>query len=304
MPTIALSSHFVNSLYHSVSSIHKVSLSETHFPTLLKQIPDKPKHLFIRGQLPDDTLPTVAVVGTRRLTRYGKQWTEKISLELAQAGIIIISGLARGIDTIAHKAALEVGTPTVAVLGTGIDEKSIFPKQNVQLARDIIDSGGCILSEYPQGTHGTKYTFPARNRIVAGMSLGTLVTEAPVKSGALITARLALDYNREVMALPHPLGAWTGEGNNNILRKGAHLIRSADDVLKILNIQSSPFATPTRAGSNQAETSILSVLSETLHIDAIIEKTRLSRQEALTTLTLLELKGIIKNNGEMNFTIK
>ncbi len=280
----------------------KILSSSKQYSPLLKEIADAPASFFLRGDLPDQNLPTIAIVGTRRLTRYGKQWTEKISLELARAGIVIVSGLARGIDTIAHKAALEAGMPTVAVLGTGIDDKSIFPKQNLQLAHDIIDNGGALLSEYPAGTHGTKYTFPARNRIVAGMSLGTLVMEAPVKSGALITARLALDYNREVMAIPHPLGTWTGEGNNNILRKGAHLIRCAEDVIKILNLEEKLNATPAYVEQNDSEKAILSILTEPLHIDLIIEKAKLPQQDAMTTLTMLELKGVVHNHGDMTFS--
>lgn len=280
----------------------EIHFKNKNYPALLKEIPDAPASFFLRGELPDPALPTVAIVGTRRLTRYGKQWTEKIALELARAGIIIVSGLARGIDTIAHKAALEAGMPTIAVLGTGIDDKTIFPQQNLQLARDIIDNGGAILSEYPAGTHGTKFTFPARNRIVAGMSLGTLVTEAPVKSGALITARLALDYNREVMAIPHPLGTWTGEGNNNILRKGAHLIRSAKDILKVLSLEEMKSSAPSYNGEDESEKKILAILNDSLHIDVIIEKTRLPQQTAMTTLTMLELKGVVRNHGDMTFS--
>jgi len=282
-----------------------ISIKDPEYPALLREIPDAPDVLYLRGKLPDIALPTFAIVGTRRLTRYGKEQTEKIARELAQAGIMIVSGLARGIDTLAHAAAVEAGIPTVAVLGTGIDDPTIFPQQNVKLANEIIEKGGCVLSEYPPGTHGTKYTFPARNRIIAGLSIGTLVMEAPIKSGALITARLALDYNREVFAIPHQLGCWTGEGCNSILHQGAHLVREAKDIFDVLGIEPQKSTIENYKPENEMEEKLITCLSaEPMHIDKIIEQTGLRNAEVMTTLSMLELRGIVKNIGEMNFVIK
>jgi len=287
-----------------MADIRTISIKDREYPALLKEIPDAPGILYVRGAFPPPA-PTLAVVGTRRLTRYGKEQTERIAQELVRAGIIVVSGLARGIDTIGHKAAVEAGMPTIAVLGTGIDDSTVFPQQNVKLAHEILDKGGCLVSEYPPGTHGTKYTFPARNRIIAGLSLGTLVMEAPIKSGALITGRLALDYNREVFAIPHPLGCWTGEGCNDILHQGAHLIRETKDILNVMGFVSEESPAATYKPENKIEEKLLACLSaEPLHIDKIIEKSEENHSAAMTALSMLEIKGIVKNVGEMNFLIK
>ena len=280
-----------------------ILITDTRYPTLLREITPTPKKLYIRGVLPDPARPTVAIVGTRRFTRYGKEWTERIAADLVRAGVIIVSGLARGIDATAHLVAVEARVPTIAVLGSGIDDESLYPRQNLGLAHQILDTGGCLVSEYPEGTLGTPYTFPERNRIIAGLSLGTLVTEAPIKSGALITARHALDYNREVFAIPHPLGYFTGEGCNELLSQGAHFVQSARDILEILDIPV-PEASHGFAPQNETETRILAALSrEPMHIDALIATTGVTSTDVVTTLTMLELKGAVKNLGEMRFAV-
>lgn len=283
--------------------IHTITSENTEYPPLLKQITPAPKKLYLRGTLPDPARPTVAIVGTRRFTRYGKEWTERIAADLVRAGVVIVSGMARGIDSVAHSVAVAAGAPTIAVLGSGIDDESLYPRENFGLAHSILDTGGCLVSEYPEGTLGTRYTFPERNRIIAGLSLGTLVTEAPIKSGALITARHALDYNREVFAIPHPLGYFTGEGCNDLLSQGAHFVRSAQDILEILEI-AAPEETRGYVPQNETETKLLAALSrEPMHIDALIAETGIASADAVTALTMLELKSVVKNMGEMRFAL-
>ncbi|MEK7532120.1 MAG: DNA-processing protein DprA [Patescibacteria group bacterium] len=283
--------------------IHTITPEDANYPPLLTHITPAPKKLYLRGTLPNPALPTIAIVGTRRLTRYGAEWTARIAADLVRAGVVIVSGLARGIDAIAHTAAVEAGIPTIAVFGTGVDDDSIFPRENFALAHRILDTGGCLVSEYPEGTRGTKFTFPERNRIIAGLSLGVLVTEAPIKSGALITARHALDYNREVFAIPHQLGHFTGEGCNDILRQGAHLVREATEILEILGIEALK-ETRTYTPKNETEAKLLACFSqEPMHIDALIAATGITSADAITALTMLELNGVIKNMGEMKFIV-
>src|SRR3989344_1191523 len=278
-----------------------IRAADPRYPLLLRELPDMPEELYIRGTLPDLARPALAIVGTRRLTAYGKEWTERITNDLAQADMLIISGMARGIDAIGHRAALLHNVPTIAVLGTGCDDESIFPQEHLPLTHEIIENGGCLISEYPPGTHGSKMTFPERNRIIAGLTLGTLVTEAPVGSGALITAEFALDYNREVFTIPHPLGNWSGEGCNNLLHDGAHLVRSAQDIFDVLRLEINKDK-KTIKGTNETETKILAALShEPLHVDALILATGLSSRDLATALSLLELRGAVKNVGEMKF---
>ena len=217
--------------------IQTVSINEPGYPTLLKEIPDPPHTLFIRGQLPSTTSPTLAVVGTRKFTAYGKRACEEIIAPLASQGFIIISGLALGIDGIAHQTTLDNQGITVAVLGTGINKSNVYPSFHQPLSERIIASGGAIVSEYPPGFAATKYSFPARNRIIAGMSLGTLVVEAAESSGALITARCALDYNREVFAIPHSIHSVTGIGPNNLIKMGAKIVTAHTDITEAFNIE-------------------------------------------------------------------
>lgn len=283
--------------------MHTITPADPAYPSILKTITPAPQKLYIRGALPDPTRPTVAIVGTRRFTKYGKEWTERIAADLVRAGVVIVSGLARGIDATAHAQAVAAGVPTIAVLGSGSDDATLFPQENLALAHRILDTGGCIVSEYPEGTRGTTFTFPERNRIIAGLSLGVLVTEAPIKSGALITARHALDYNREVFAIPHPLGYFTGEGCNELIAQGAHVVRDARDILNVLGIELSE-ETSGYAPQNDIEAKLLAALArEPMHIDALIAATGIPGSEVTTTLTLLELKGVVRNVGEMRFAI-
>jgi DNA processing protein len=182
----------------ALAQIKTVSIFDDTYPNLLKEITDPPPVLFYRGSLPKTDKPSISVVGTRKCTIYGKQITKDISGELAENNVTIVSGLALGIDGIAHEAALSKNGVTVAVLGSGVDKRHVYPSAHQPLAERIIESGGAIISEYPPGFEPTQYSFPARNRIIAGLTMGTLITEAPVASGALITAARCLDYNRDI----------------------------------------------------------------------------------------------------------
>ena len=292
-------------------NINTISISEPGYPELLKEINDPPHTLFIRGKLPNNErtpagrqAPALGVVGTRKFTAYGKLACEEIVTPLVSNGVVIVSGLALGIDGIAHQTTLDNNGITIAVLGSGIDKRHIYPAAHQQLAEQIIASGGAVLSEYPPGFEPTQYSFPARNRIIAGLSLGTLVVEAPETSGALITARCALDYNREVFAIPHPLNSPTGIGPNNLIKMGAKLVTQAADIIEALSLKGLGEIINNRQilPSTPTEAKILSFLSkEPQHIDLIIKTTGLDSPTINSALVLMEMKGKVRNLGGMNY---
>lgn len=272
------------------------------YPALLAQIPDPPPALFVRGKLPAETLPHIAVVGTRRCSPYGKLVTEQITAPLARAGVVIVSGLAFGIDGVAHSTTIKAGGLTVAVLGSGIDQATIHPHAHGPLAEEIIAHGGAVVSEYPPGFPPTQYSFPARNRIIAGLTHGTLVTEAPLKSGALITARAALDYNREVFAVPHALTNEMGAGGNALLKQGAVFVTEANDILDALALPRLAATSTSTAHLPPTEQALIALLSaEPQPIDTIIKRSGLPSQAVTSTLLILEIKGHIKNIGGMQY---
>jgi DNA processing protein len=290
----------------STHSIRIVTIEDPTYPPLLKNIFDPPVALFVRGTL-DNTRPRLAVVGTRKMTSYGKHMTEDFVSELVRAGIEIVSGLALGIDGVAHKAALEARGTTLAVLGAGIDPRSIYPRMHYELSERIIDNHGALVGEYPPGAGPTPYSFPRRNRIVAGITLGTLVIEADEKSGALITSSCALEYGREVYAIPHPLTSPTGKGPHQLIRDGACLVTSPTDVLSTLDI--SAFERHTRAEETIPYTSDESTLlsfftGEAIHIDEITRLAPFPQSKVIALITVLEMKGRIKNTGNMMYIIK
>ena len=287
--------------------IEVIALGDPKYPKLLSEIADPPLVLFVRGQLPPNEQPAVAMVGTRKCTPYGKQATEQLATELAQAKVAVASGLALGIDGAAHAAALSVAGTTVAVLGSGVNQKNIYPASHQKLAEEIIAHKGAIISEYPPGFEPTQYSFPARNRIIAGLTLGTLVTEAPTDSGALITAKCALDYNRDVFAVPHPILSASGAGGNNLIKMGARLVTTAADILDELNIDNIEqiIANNQVLPSTPTEAKLLVVLSkEPQHIDLIIKASGLDSPTVNSTLTMMEMKGKVKNVGGMMYVVK
>ena len=275
-----------------------LKIEDGDYPKLLKKIANPPKLLYIRGNLLRNEA-CFGMVGSRRCSDYGKEIAFSIAKDLAKAGITIVSGMAKGIDTFSHQGALDGKGRTIAVFGTGLDEKSIYPKENIKLARKIIEKGGCLISEYPLGTRGKKQNFPERNRIISGMSLGTLVVEAKSKSGALITAALAQKQQRKVFAVPGSLHSLNSKGPHLLIKKGAKLIEKADDILKELNLFTPKqiFAKKIK-GDSLEENLILKVLKEgSLPINKIIEKTNLPTQLVSSTLSLMEIEGKVKNLG-------
>ena len=281
-----------------MDEIKEISINDKSYPKLLKEIKDSPEVLYIRGELnPDEQC--FAVVGTRMASSYGKQIALEIAGELAEAGLTIVSGLAPGIDTFAHTAAVERNKRTIAVLGTGLDEKSIYPQSNLKLAQRILETGGCLISEYPSGTPGSKFTFPQRNRIISGLSIGVLIVEAKQKSGALITANWAKKQERKIFAVPGSVHSLNSKGPHYLIKTGAKLVENANDILKELNLVLSVSDTDrTVRGENEEENLILEVLKEeSLYIDKIIEKTKLSAAEVAGTLAILEIKGKVRNLG-------
>ena len=276
-----------------------INIRDKNYPRLLKEIALPPEKLYVRGNLElKETDLTLAVVGTRRCSSYGKETTREIVADLVRAGFTIISGMARGIDTEAHKACLEAGGKTIAVLGSGVDEKSIYPQENIGLARKIVESGGAVISEFEPGTPGLPAYFPQRNRIVAGLSKGILVVEAPERSGALITARLGLDFNREIFAIPGPINWINSFGPNKLIKQGAKLVMSTDDILEEFGLPTSEkFQTRILPETDDEKKIYELLLREPLHIDKIIEKTEMSVSSVSSALSVMEIRGMIKNVG-------
>jgi len=289
-----------------MEGIKTIDINSPEYPKTLKKIIDPPQVLYYRGDL--DIIkenPVFAVVGTRRCSDYGRQATMEIVSELSRIGFVIVSGMARGIDTVAHQTALDNKTKTIAVLGTGIDQKSIYPQENVGLAKKIIKSGGAVISEFAPGTPGHKSNFPQRNRIISALSLGTLVIEAKQRSGALITANYAFEQNKKVFALPGSIYCPNSRGCHYLIKKGAKLVENADDILQALQLDltiSKKEINP----DNKEEKLIIETLrnKKAMSIDEIIEKTELTPAKVNSTLTGLEIKKIIKNLGGNIFAIK
>lgn len=286
--------------------IQTFSLGDIGYPKLLAQINDPPHTIFVRGKLPDDSLATVGVVGTRRITTYGKMMCEDIVGALARQNIVVVSGLALGVDGVAHETTLKNKGITIAVLGGSICKEAVYPMEHRRMAEQIVANGGALVSEYPPDFEAKKFTFPARNRIIAGLSLGTLVIEAPAQSGALITARHSLDYNREVFAIPHSITSPTGVGPNNLIKMGAKLVTEPNDILDTLNLQTiKQNVLPLKPkAQNDTEAMILGTLSrEPKHINQIIAETILTSSAINSAMVMLEMRGIVRNLGGMNYVL-
>ena len=273
--------------------IHELRPSD--FPPLLREIPDRPKALYVRGELAPKGHKYLCVVGSRATSLYGRRVCQQLISGLAGYPIAIVSGMALGIDSEAHKSALDVGLHTVAVLPSSCDDGSLYPSTNRPLAQRILARGGALLSEEKGPWKAHIHDFAKRNRISAGMSVASLIIEAGEKSGTLITARLALDYNREVLAVPHELGKETGAGINRLIREGATLVRSADDILQSLGIK--PLENPKQAvipaDLSEPEMKTLHALTEPLVRDELIERSALSAQDANIALSSLLIRGLI-----------
>jgi DNA processing protein len=284
--------------------IRAVHPGHSWYPRLLAEISGRPSLLYVRGELVAADDSAVAVVGTRRATPYGRQAAEQIAAELAEAGITVVSGLARGVDAAAHRAALEAGGRTIAVLGSGPDV--IYPAEHRRLAEQILESGA-ILSEFPPGAKPDAQNFPARNRIVSGMTLGTLIIEAPPRSGALITASFAADQGREVFVLPGSIFTQTSEGTNALLRDGARLVRNGTDILEDLGLGTgrSPVATQSQMPLEENERKLFVALRhEARHIDELAEEAGLPAATASALLLTMELKGLVRNHGAQYYVLR
>jgi DNA processing protein len=269
-----------------------VTWADESYPENLRHIHDPPLFLFVKGDLlPADGL-AIAVVGSRLASTYGLRMTAQIAEGLARLGVTVVSGLARGVDGQAHAAALRAGGRTIAVLGCGIDVT--YPSEHHRLQMQIARNGA-VISEFPMGTPPDAENFPARNRVISGMSLGTLVVEAAEKSGSLITARSALDQGREVFAVPGPVGA-TNRGTHRLLRQGATLIETAEDIIRELapHVLSSPPQPPPQP-LDGVDARVFACLTDSgVHVDRIIEQTGLSPAAVLESLLHLELRGLIR----------
>ena len=284
--------------------IRIITWKDDTYPPLLRKIDYAPPVLYVSGNLTDDDRNySIGVVGTRKMSSYGRQVTEHFSTELARGKITIVSGLALGVDTIAHSAALDAGGRTIAVLASGLDQ--LYPQANHGLAKRIVDSGqGAILSPFPLGIRPDAGNFPARNHIISGLSLGVLVTEAPERSGALITAHSALVQGREVFAIPSGIFSPGGAGVNKLIQDGATPVTSVNDILNNLNLFMIPQHSEAKAilPENAEEGLIFSLLShEPSHIDDLIRESNLPANTVTSTLTMMELKGLAKQVGGMQY---
>lgn len=281
-----------------------ITQNSQFYPPQLKEIPSAPAIIYGRGNLDILKNKSIAVVGSRKFTEYGQRTTQNLCRDLVSSGLTIVSGLALGIDAIAHRATLDAEGSTIAVLGTGIDDETIYPRDNFNLARDILASGGALITEYPPGTPSLKQNFPARNRIMAGLSLGTLVVEAAQDSGSLITAGLALEFGREVFAVPGSIFSPQSAGTNFLIKNGAKLVESAADVLQELNLSERKQLTPRKIyePKTKEEKKIWDALSsDPLHVDRLVKLTRLNPAEVGATLATLEIQGAVRNIGGQNY---
>ena len=271
-------------------------LSPAEFPPLLRQISDPPKQLYVRGELPSSDLVWLAVVGSRALTPYGNAVCKHLIEGLRGYPIVIVSGLAYGADAAAHKAALEVGLPTVAVPGSGLGWETLYPRANVALAKEIVKAGGALLSEEKPDTKAADWTFPKRNRIMAGLCKATLIIEAKELSGSLITARLTVEYNRELLVVPGSIFSEESKGTHQFLRLGATAVTSPDDILVALGLQkreSSETLTSLREDLSEDERKVIEIIRAPLSRDELIGALELPITEANVLLSAMEIKGLI-----------
>lgn len=275
-----------------------VSILDTTFPRQLLEIPDPPHLLYIKGNAEFDFNSSIAIVGTRKFSEYGKRSAELFSAAAARNSITIISGLARGIDGIAHMSALSHNCQTIAVLGSGFNY--IYPLAHKSLSEEIIAAGGALVSEYPPDTSPQPGLFPERNRIVAGLSKSTLVIEAPLKSGSIITADLALGYNRDVFTIPGNIFSKNYEGNHKLLADGAKLISCPEDILEEYGIEESEPDMYTAKTTTEKRILECLKINGSIHSDILSMQTKLSFQEIQKALSILEINGIISKDRQGN----
>ena len=289
--------------------IRLIDLNDDKYPALLKESSHAPYLLYIRSAEQEiSTLfdsPAIAIVGARKNTPYGALAAQNLAKDLVQAGLTVVSGMALGIDTWAHRGALDGNGKTLAILGNGVEDDHIYPRDNFNLSRRIMSSGA-LLSEFSSAPQVGKFIFPARNRIVAGLTLGTIVVEAGEKSGSLITARMALEDNREVFAVPGPIFSESSIGTNGLIRMGAKIVTGVKDILEELGLEeySRKRNSPPKIPENETEAIILRTLSgEPLHIDNIARTITLQTASVASALSIMEMKGWVKNIGGQNYIL-
>ncbi|MCM2339142.1 MAG: DNA-processing protein DprA [Burkholderiales bacterium] len=279
-------------------------LSKKEFPKSLLEIPQPPEDLWIIGELPkDENLIFLSIVGSRKFTSYGKESCEKIIAGLQGYPIVIVSGFAIGIDTISHKKAMQVGLKTIVFPGSGLGDEAIYPKTNVRLMREVVESGGCLISEFEPNFKATQWSFPMRNRLMAGISKAVLIIEAEERSGTLITARLATEYNRDVLAIPGSIFSSSSNGTNRLIRQGATPITCADDVLEALGFERKNDKEKQKSlflDLSPEEKKVIELLREPIPRDDLIRAMKIPIPNANAILSIMEIKEIIKEEmGEI-----
>lgn len=283
--------------------IKVIILPDQDYPKLLKELPDPPGLLYLKGKiLPQDEL-AIAVVGSRKFSAYGQRATEEIVYPLARSKITIVSGMALGIDAYAHQAALDAHGRTIGVMACGLDQ--IYPIANIRLADRILQAGGAIISEFPLGTPALRFNFPIRNRIIAGLTLGTVVIECAEGSGSLLTAAAALEYNREVFAVPGEIFAETSQGTNRLIKMGAKLVTSYQDILEELAIEEKEKIQKARQiiADTHEEEILLKLLREPILVDTLVVKSGLQAATVNSTLVQMEMKGKVRNLGGTRYVV-
>ncbi len=273
--------------------IEVLDIEDESYPLNLKHIYDPPYILYKKGQILKTDENAVAIVGTRKASPYGKWTAYRLAGDLAKRGVTVVSGLAYGIDTEAHKGALDHGGRTIAVLGCGLDQ--CYPKSNARLMQQI-ERQGAVLSEYPIGMGPVPGNFPARNRIISGLAKGVVVVEAAAKSGALITAEFALEQGREVFAVPGNINSELSEGTNRLIQEGAKLVSCVEDILEELNIDTGSFQEPLEIELSEQESKIYQIIIENqpIHIEYLLKKSEMRIEQIHSIITVLQLKGLIR----------
>lgn len=281
-------------------------LNKDNFPEILQEIPDTPEKLYFQGNLPLQSTKLLCVVGSRKYTQYGKDVCEKLISGLRGHDITIVSGLALGIDGIAHKAALDAGLKTIAVPGSGLDESVLYPSSHKNLAQKILENGGALISEFEPKFHATPYSFPQRNRIMAGLSHAVLVIEAEIKSGTLITSKFATEYNRDVLTVPGSIFSKNSDGPNMLIRLGATPVRTSEDILETLGfeINEEPKNLELKySDCSTEEMLVVKILTEPKTKDDIIREIKMPASKVSTIISIMEIKGLIKESmGEIHLT--
>jgi DNA processing protein len=290
--------------YYFMRVVNMLTLSQSELPKELLRLHSAPKQLHVSGDLLEDFMarPRIAVIGSRKVTPYGRLVTQKLTAELAKKGVVIISGLALGVDSIAHASCLQAGGATIAVLPSGLDK--IYPSSHGQLGKEIVARGGLLVTEYPFNTEPRRENFIARNRIIAGLAEGLLITEAALNSGSLHTARFALELGIPVMAVPGPITSATSEGTNNLIKTGAPIITSVDDIFAAMNWKLTDAAKPDLTATTEPERTILELLSSgATDGSELLEQSKLETSAFQQALTMLEINGRIRPLGANHWTL-